>query len=116
MTFAPYKGYMMGLHTDENHQVFRWDDHSCRILFSVCRQGNAASCNFASDKRGLRKLRVAMREMMDFVFTNFEWCDMILADVKLRSVKKLVEKLGFIEFTKSKDFNFYCLPKEVYYG
>jgi hypothetical protein len=114
--FSEYKGDFIGLYNNKNHLVYRWDDPDCKILFSVTRQGDAACCNFASDKRGLRRLRVAIDDFLDFVFTNFTWCIMILADVKLRSVKRLVKKLGFEICAKSKEFDYYCLTKEVYYG
>ena len=115
MSFSPYNGDLMGIYNNEKYLVFRWDDPDCKILFSMCKQGRAANCNFASDKRGLRRLRVAVKEFLDFVFTNFKWCDMILAETKLNSVKKFQEKLGFKIFAKNKDCDFYYLPREVYY-
>ena len=57
LSFQPYAGDLMGLTTNENHLVFRWNRDDCKVLFSASRRGNAASCHFASDKRGLRHIK-----------------------------------------------------------
>ena len=117
--FSEYNGDLMGLYSNENHIVYRWNDETCKILFSVCRQGNGAVCNFASDKKGLRKLKIAIKEWISFIFDNFQWCEMVLAEVKLNSVKKLVKKFGFefIDFFDSENpYDAYYLRREKHYG
>ena len=111
----PYEGDLIGLPTDKNHLNFRWMEPGCKILFSVCRQGNAASCHFASDKRGLRKLKLAIKDFINYVFTEFEWCEMLFAKIVPNSVKKLAEKVGFVLFWSLDSCDVYYLPKEVYY-
>jgi hypothetical protein len=118
MNFVPYTGDLMGLPTDENHLNFRWDNESCKILFSVCRQGNGASCHFASDKKGLRKLGIAINEFINFVFSEFKWCEVIFAKIIPRSVKKISEKLGFTflgTLDEKAKRDVYILTKEKYY-
>ena len=66
MCFLEYNGDMMGMYSNDKHLNFKWD--SANILFSMCRQGNAVVCNFASDKKSLRKLKIAINEFIDFVF------------------------------------------------
>ena len=117
MSFSEYNGDMMGMYSNDNHLNFKWD--GANILFSMCRQGNAVMCNFASDKKSLRKLREAIDEFIDFMFKSFDWCEMILAEIKLRSVRKLVEKLGFKfldYFDDDNPHDAYYLTREEYYG
>lgn len=85
----------MGLATDENHLVFRWIKPDCKVLFSAGQKGNAMSCHFASDKRGLRRLRQAINEFCVFVFYAFPWCRMILATVNVPSVARLLPDCDF---------------------
>ena len=68
IAFEPYSGDLMGLASDENYLVFRWRNKDCKILFSVSRRGDAASCHFASDKAGLRLVKQAIDEFTQFVF------------------------------------------------
>lgn len=108
--FRPYAGYLMGLYTDENHLVFRWSGPG-KILFSVSRRGDAASCHFASDKAGLRHLKKAIDQFVDFVFGLFDWCTMVIAQVKSGSVGRLIKKVGFSAFAKGTEYTFYMRTK-----
>ena len=114
--FLPdYAGELMGLPTDENHLNYKWNRPDCKILFSASRKGNAMSCHLASDKRGLRKLRIAFSEFIDFIFSNFKWCTMILAKIIPNSLKRFSEKVGFTYLISTPEYDVYYLPKEVYY-
>ena len=93
--FFPYHGYLMGLPTNENHLVFRWKGPG-KVLFSVAQKGEAVSCHFASDKKGLRHLKQACDEFVKFVFFLFDWCKMVLAHVARDSIGRLIMKIGFI--------------------
>ena len=86
----------MGLYTDKYHLVFKWNNPRCKVLFSVCKRGAAASCHFACDSKGLRFMRVAMKEFSDFLFESFDWCERLLAMVTVDSVKRLIKKIGFV--------------------
>lgn len=92
--FEPYEGDMIGLVSNSNHLVFRWYRTDCKILFSVSRRGDAASCHFASDKAGLRHVKEAIDDFVRFVFWLFDWCRMVLAQVERPSVGRLIEKCG----------------------
>lgn len=94
--FYPYLGDLINLPTSENHLVFRWIEPNCKVLFSVCRQGNGASCHFASDKKGVFKIKRAINEFCEFVFWAFDWCEMIIAKINRESVTKLITRCGFI--------------------
>lgn len=98
--FVPYNGYLMGLPTDENHLVFRWIGEG-KVLFSVAQKGLAASCHFASDKKGLRHLKQACDEFVTFVFFLFDWCKMVIAQVERPNVGKMIEKIGFSRIART---------------
>ncbi len=101
--FIPYSGDLIGLPCDDNHLVFRWNVEQCKILFSVCRRGDAASCHFASNKQGLRMLKKAINEFTEFVFNLFNWCTMSIAIVNKKSVGRLIEKCGYSAFAEYED-------------
>ena len=93
--FIPYSGDLIGLPTSKNHLNFRWCEPGCKVLFSVTRHGSGASCHFASDKTGVVKIRQAINEFVEFVFNSFDWCEMILALIKYKKVKRWVRECGF---------------------
>jgi|GEM_PF-2692930 len=105
--FVPYQGDLMGLYADENHLVFRCACCPGKILFSVCRRGDAASCHFASDKAGLRFIKEAIERFFWFLLWLFDWCRMVFAQVKRRSVCRLIKKLGFQHLATSGDMEIY---------
>jgi len=93
--FYIYNGDDMGIPKNDKHIVYRWDFPDCKVLFSVCKRGEAASCHIASDKRGLRLLKVACNEFFDFIMNEFKWCKRVMVAIKKPSVCRLVEKIGF---------------------
>ncbi len=108
--FEPYSGDLLGLYVDENYRVFRWNGPG-KVLFSVSRRGNAASCHFASDKEGLRHLKQAIDDFVLFVFCLFDWCTMVIAQVQRDSVGRLIEKVGFLPVTVVDDITVYMRVK-----
>lgn len=103
----PYSGELNGLYVTDTHLVYRWDNDSCKVLFSMTRHGNAMSCHFYSDKIGLRKLREAFEDATNFIKKNFKWCEMILANIALKSVERLVKKLLFVHVANSNESRVY---------
>ena len=93
--FSPYDGYLMGLPTNDSHLVFRWMGPG-KVLFSVAQKGKAAICHFASDKKGLRHLKQACNDFVNFCFYLFPWCRMCLAHVGRESIGRLIMKIRFI--------------------
>lgn len=102
----------MGLAYNENYLVFKWVNDDCKILFSVSRRGNAASCHFSSDKPGLRRLRQAISEFCDFIFYLFDWCTMVLAFIERPSVCRIVKRLGFSEVAGNGNTKVYARGRE----
>ena len=100
--FLPYSGDLIGLPTSENYLIFRWAEPDCKVLFSVCRQGNGASCHFASDEKGVFRIKRAINEFCEFVFWMFDWCEMIIAKVMLNKVGLILERCGFKKILEDK--------------
>jgi hypothetical protein len=93
--FEPYYGDTGDLVSDNNYLVFRFPDDGCQILFSVSRIGDAATCHLSSDKAGLKKLRGAINEFVEFVFYLFYWCKMVICVLSRASVERVLSKVGF---------------------
>lgn len=108
LRFEPYEGKdMMGLVYNDSYLVFRWIEPDCNIIFSIAQRGKAANVHFASDKSGLRKIKIAIDEFCDFIFSRFDWSTMIMAIIKLPSVVRIVEKCGFQYITDIDDNKVY---------
>tara|TARA_Y100000310_G_scaffold240718_1_gene244594 strand:- start:238 stop:570 length:333 start_codon:yes stop_codon:yes gene_type:complete len=103
--FYIYSGDLMGLTTNDNYINFRWNKKDCKVLFSVCKRGDAANCHIASDKRGLRHLKQACNDFFDFVMSEFKWCKHVIVAVTKKSVCRMIEKIGF-ELLGSADDSF----------
>lgn len=108
--FVPYAGYLMGLCADKDHMVFRWKGPG-KVLFSVTQIDEAVSCHFASDKIGLRHLKKACDDFVNFCFYLFPWCKMVIACVAVSSVGRMIQKIGFVPFAKADDAIFYMKAK-----
>jgi len=102
MRFMPYAGDLIGLPTSENHINFRWAEPNCKVLFSVCRQGNGASIHIAADKKGVFKIRRAINEFCEFVFYLFDWCEMIIGKITPKKLGLIVERCGFEKIINGK--------------
>lgn len=92
--FYPYEGDLMGLSTNENHNVLRWSREDCKVLISITRLGDAISFHFASDKRGLRHLPEGIEDLVTMC-AALPWCNRIIGAIKRDSICRLVIKCGF---------------------
>ena len=111
LKFSPYDGDLMGLACDENYLIFRWNGEG-KILGAVSRRGNAASCHFSADRKGLRHLKQAINEFVDFCYYMFDWCTMMMGFISIDSVERVVKKCGFIELEKLQDCTVYVRLKD----
>ncbi len=82
----------------------------------MARQGNAASCHFASDKQGMKLIKEAINEFVAFVFENYQWCEMILAKIKLDKVKKIVVACGFMWALTTRNYTLYVRKNYGFYN
>ena len=92
----------MNLPTSDKYLNFRWLEPDCKVLFSVCRQGDAANIHITSDDAGKDKLEDALNDFCEFCFDIFGWCKMIMGKITIPKVEKLAEKCGFKEVMKNK--------------
>lgn len=111
LEFIPYDGDLMGLAVTPNHIVFRWNVQHCTILFSLTQQGRAANIHFASDKAGLRHVKTAIDRFVQFIFSAFDWCEMVIGNVGRASIGRLIEKIGFVPFADCDKGTFYMRLK-----
>lgn len=102
------------LPTNANHLNFKWLEPGCNVLFSVTKHGNAASCHFSSDKAGMKKIKKACKEFIDFVFWMFDWCNVIIAKVERKKIKSLIKTLGFVKvFGSNTNKSIYAFKRGV---
>jgi hypothetical protein len=95
-------GDTMGLLYGENYLVTRWQGPG-KILFSLTRRGKGMEVHLTSDRAGLRHLHNAVDDCIFYIFSEFPWCRMILANIKKRSIEKLLIKHGFKFLFKAND-------------
>lgn len=112
LEFLPYDGDLMGLTVTPNHVVFRWNVDFCTILFSMTQQGRSANCHFASNKAGLRYIKEAVDKFVRFVFSTFDWCRMVIANVDKSSVGRVIEKVSFFPVAIADGATIYVRPRD----
>lgn len=95
LKFEPYHGDIGELYAGENYLVFRWKGPG-KILASASRRGDASCAHLACDREGLRHLKQAVSDFVDFVFWLFDWCKMVIAQITRPSVERMVKKCGFM--------------------
>lgn len=81
------------VYTDENYMAALWLGPK-DVMFSFAKRGKAMSCHFATDD-GQRYIRDAIEEFIAWVFKEYGWCRMVLAQVKTPSVERLLTRIGF---------------------
>ena len=90
----PLSGCDFGVLRSDNHAVCEWRGKG-RVVFSFAQKGKGMDCHFATDSKGLREVKQAISDFVEWVFNRFEWCTMIFAAVIPPSVERIVRKCGF---------------------
>ena len=81
------------------HQCIRHD--TAPIYFLLSRRGNGMETHVGAEGReGRLALRRVLQEYLAWVPAQYEWCEMILAPVLMRSVYNLCMKVGFKDLGK----------------
>lgn len=91
----------LGVPQDENHLLIEWFKGDARVVFSFTKKevvnGNfALDCHFAANKKALRLIKESISDFTAMVQTEIPCCRMLLANIKKPSVKRLVNKCGFV--------------------
>ena len=68
-----------------------------KVFFSANARGDTLECHIAAKGKNKLFLRQAINQFCQYMFMTFAWCKKITANVKMKSVKNLCEKCGFIK-------------------
>lgn len=68
-----------------------------KVFFSATMRGDTLDCHVAAKGRNKLLLREAINQFCQYVFFTYAWCKKIAACVKMKSVKNLCLKCGFVK-------------------
>lgn len=91
---------------NENYRVIRWRGPG-GIYFSYAQKGAALTAHFSAHKSGLRHIKAAISDGVEWAFHHYDWCKMIFASVKRDSVGRLALKCGFEYYRTTPDQTIY---------
>ena len=110
MTFSPAKDNLQGVLMNETMLAYVWTGPG-RIIVTFAQRGYAISAHFASDKKGLRHLKLAINEFCEWIFKRYNWCRMVFAMITMPSVERLVKKCGFVHIADQNEIKIYVRVK-----
>lgn len=84
-----------GVPKNKHYRVIRWKGPGA-IYFSYAQKGEAMTVHFASDAAGLRYLRAAFKDVIEWLFHHYSGCFMLFAIINPErgSIVRLVSKCG----------------------
>ena len=88
-----------GLCFSDNYRVYEWSKNGYRVYFSAARQGNAMPIHIAAPRDSRRCLRVAANEFCEYLFREYDWCDVVIGAITDTSVVNLASKCGFVHIS-----------------
>jgi len=88
-----------GLCFSDNYRVYEWSENGYRVYFSATRQGNAMPIHIAAERDSRRCLRLASNEFCEYLFEEYDWCDVVIGAIVSASVVNLAKKCGFTYLT-----------------
>lgn len=91
--FEPAAGDLHGLPTNANHLNVKWVAGD--IWFSFTQRGEGMSIHFAALPHERRRLPEAVEAFCRWIFSEYDWCRMILGVIGPKSVVRLANKCGF---------------------
>jgi hypothetical protein len=83
------------LHITPNYKVYEWSRNGYKVFFSATRQGNAMPIHIAAPKESRRCLRIAANEFCEHLFSEYDWCEVVIGAITSPSVINLAHKCGF---------------------
>jgi len=110
MIFTELQGEDLGVYRDKNCRLVQcFNGH---IVFSYAQKGKGMNCHLASDKTGLRYLKLAVNSFCSWIFANYD-VDFIYGIVKnhKQSVMRLIQKCNFNHLTDDGDQIIYVRHK-----
>lgn len=93
----PLSGDNFGIFKNSHYVVVQSStrDEKDKVVFSFCQQGKAIVMHFATNKKGLRHLKPAIGEFINWAILSMPWCKMIIGVIERKSVERLALKFGF---------------------
>ena len=83
----------LDIYFDKNYWCVQYKDK--QIFFTFSQRGKAISAHFSASRKDLREIRGAIENFINWIYTIYPWCEMIMATITKPSVKRLVERIGF---------------------
>lgn len=99
---------LMNVPHDDDYSFVEWFKGDARVVISYTRQGNALDMHFASNKVGLRLLRLAFNDFVCLVKKKADWCTMIIMFSNNPSIIRFVKKIGFAYMSDFSDCKIYA--------
>jgi hypothetical protein len=90
------KAARSGLHIGDAYRVYEWSKNGYQVFFSATSHDNTIAIHLAAPQDSKRCLRLAVNEFVDYLFNEFEWCEVVMGAVVPVSVVNLAKKCGFI--------------------
>jgi len=92
----------LGIERGESYVLSEWRGRG-RVVFSATQKGKAMECHFSLEKKALRDLTEACEDYIEWVFEKCKWCTMIITAIDKPSIKRFVERLGFVAIANCQD-------------
>lgn len=108
--FTPLRGNDLGVFRSENYRLV--ETFNGHIVFSYTQQGKAMVIHFASDKKGLRRMKEAFNSFCNWIFTNYKWCKMVIGSIKKESVRRMVKKCNCIHIANCEGSQLYMRVRQ----
>jgi len=110
VTFSPTTE-CNGVYHDKNYRMVSCLDGN--ITFSYAAKGKAMSIHFASNKKGLRYVKLAINSFCQWLFDNYN-CPMIFGaiDKDRKGIMRIVEKVGFSHIATNNEHCMYVRIKK----
>jgi len=94
------KPISMGIpHTDRS-AFYSWKG---KVFFSATMRGDTLDCHVAAKGRNKLLLREAINQFCQYMFLTYSQCNKIAACVKMKSVRNLCLKCGFVKIADIND-------------
>jgi len=103
MNFTPLTGDDLGVLHNENYRVVQTEGG--HITFSYTQTGKGMSIHLAADKRGLKRLRIALNSFSEWLFDRYSWCEVIFGVINKPSVERIAKKCGYKHTAEDEKMN-----------
>ena len=82
------------------------------MVFSFCKQGEAITAHFAAGKDSLRRVKEAIDDFVEWSLWAYPWAKMVLAVIGIKSVERIVKKVGFVYVSEAEGYQVYMRVRQ----